>query len=437
MRSERARILDRRERRASDESRSFSSPGENERGFDATTPSLFDIGKTGDIFLIKDIQDIKTMKTLLFQTFLMALIGLAAAFPAERPRLREFGIKTGVLEPGPLNAITDVFGVRVGHITLIEGRDIRTGVTAIFPHEGNIFQEKVPAAVYAANAFGKLTGSTQVDELGSLETPIVLTNTLCVPIAADALIEYTLSQPGNENVESVNPVVGETNDGWLNDIRGRHVKKEHVLEALHRAVGGPTEEGNVGAGTGTTCFEFKGGIGTSSRRLPENRGGYTVGVLVQTNFGGVFQIKGVLVNELLGKSEQGPGSGTGSEGSCLVVVATDAPLDARNLKRLAKRALLGIARTGGYYSHGSGDYAIAFSTAREVRIPHRAEEPTRMVTLLRDERVSALFLAAVEAAEEAILNSLFRAERMEGRGGHVAEALPIEKLTGLITGKEK
>ena len=224
-------------------------------------------------------------------------------------------------------------------------------------------RRKFPAAVYAANAFGKLTGSTQVDELGSLETPIVLTNTLSVPTAADALIEYILSQPGNEKVQSVNPVVGETNDGWLNDIRGRHVKKEHVLEALHRAVGGPVEEGNVGAGTGTTCFDFKGGIGTSSRRLPENRGGYTVGVLVQTNFGGVFQIKGVLVNELLGKSEQGPGSGTESEGSCLVVVATDAPLDARNLKRLAKRALLGIARTGGYYSHGSGDYAIAFSTA--------------------------------------------------------------------------
>jgi len=377
------------------------------------------------------------MKSMLIQVLLVALAGVAIAFSAERPRLREFGIKTGVLEPGPLNAITDVFGVRVGHITLVEGRDVRTGVTAILPHEGNIFQEKVPAAVYAANAFGKLTGSTQVDELGTLETPVVLTNTLCVPTAADALIDYTLSQPGNENVQSVNPVVGETNDGWLNDIRGRQVKKEHVLEAVHRAVGGPVEEGNVGAGTGTTCFDFKGGIGTSSRRLSEDRGGYTVGVLVQTNFGGVLQIKGVLVSELLGKSEPEPGSATESGGSCLVVVATDAPLDARNLKRLAKRALLGIARTGGYYSHGSGDYAIAFSTAREVRIPHRAEGPTRTVTFLRDERVSALFLAAAEAAEEAILNSLFRAERMEGRAGHVAEALPTEKLSGLISGKKE
>jgi D-aminopeptidase len=391
-------------------------------------------GKPADIFWSKELRD---MKSILIQVLLVALVGLAAALQAERPRLREFGIKTGVLEPGPLNAITDVFGVRVGHITLIEGRDIRTGVTAILPHEGNIFQEKVPAAVSVANAFGKLTGSTQVDELGSLETPIVLTNTLSVPIAADALIEYTLSQPGNESVQSVNPVVGETNDGWLNDIRGRHVKKEHVLEAVRRAVGGPVDEGNVGAGTGTTCFDFKGGIGTSSRRLPEIRGGYTVGVLVQTNFGGVFQIKGVLVSELLGQSETEPGSMTESGGSCIVVVATDAPLDARNLKRLAKRALLGIARTGGYYSHGSGDYAIAFSTSPEVRIPHRAEAPTRMVTLLRDERVSALFLAAAEAAEEAILNSLFRADRMEGRAGHVAEALPVEKLSGLRSEKKK
>ncbi len=377
------------------------------------------------------------MKSMLFQIILVAMAGIALASSAERPRLREFGIKTGTLQPGTLNAITDVFGVKVGHITLIEGRDIRTGVTAVLPHEGNIYQEKVPAAVYVANAFGKLTGSTQIEELGSLETPIVLTNTLSVPTAADALIDYILALPGNESVQSVNPVVGETNDGWLNDIRGRHVKKEHVLEALSRAVGGPVEEGNVGAGTGTTCFDFKGGIGTSSRRLSESHGGYTVGVLVQTNFGGVLQIKGVLFNELIGKSEPEPSDGTESGGSCLVVVATDAPLDARNLKRLAKRALLGIARTGGYYSHGSGDYAVAFSTAREVRISHRAEGPTQMVTLLRDEKMSPLFLAAVEATEEAILNSLFKAERMEGRGGHVAEALPIEKLSRLVSEKKK
>jgi len=377
------------------------------------------------------------MKNIFFPVFLIYFIGLVTGSPAVRPRLREFGIKTGTLQPGLLNAITDVFGVKVGQITMIEGRDIRTGVTAVLPHGGNVFQEKVPAAVYVANAHGKLTGSTQIDELGSLETPIILTNTLSVPTAADALIDYTLAFPGNESVQSVNPVVGETNDGWLNDIRGRQVKKEHVLEAIHRAVGGPVEEGNVGAGTGTTCFDFKGGIGTSSRRLSDASGGYTVGVLVQTNFGGTFQIKGVLFSELTGKGEPGPNDGTRPEGSCLVVVATDAPLDARNLKRLAKRALLGIARTGGYYSHGSGDYAIAFSTAREVRIPHRAAGPTQTVMLLRDEKMSPLFLAAVEATEEAILNSLFKAERMEGKGGRVAEALPIEKLKGLISGVKR
>ena len=382
-------------------------------------------------------KELKEMRSMLFQILLLALMVAAAGSSAERPRLREFGIKTGALQPGPLNAITDVLGVKVGHVTLIEGRDIRTGVTAILPHEGNIFQEKVPAAVYVANAFGKLTGSTQVEELGSLETPIVLTNTLSVPTAADALIDYILSLPGNENVQSVNPVVGETNDGWLNDIRGRHIKKEQVLEALHRAVGGPVEEGNVGAGTGTICFDFKGGIGTSSRRLPDARGGYTVGVLVQTNFGGIFQIKGVVVRDLIGQDEPEASAEPKSDGSCLVVVATDAPLDARNLKRLAKRALLGIARTGGYYSHGSGDYAIAFSTAREVRIPNRAAGPTQTVTLLRDEKLSPLFLAAAEATEEAILNSLFKAERMEGKDGHIAEALPIEKLTSLISEKKK
>jgi len=391
------------------------------------------LGKPADIFWVKELRD---MRSMLFQILLLASIGIAVASSAERPRLREFGIKTGVLQPGPLNSITDVLGVKVGHVTVIAGRDIRTGVTAILPHEGNVFQEKVPAAVYAANAFGKLTGSAQVEELGSLETPIVLTNTLSVPTAADALIDYILALPGNEDVQSVNPVVGETNDGWLNDIRGRHVKKEHVLEAIQRAVGGPVEEGNVGAGTGTTCFDFKGGIGTSSRRLPDDRGGYTVGVLVQTNFGGVFQIKGVLVRELIGGSEPEQSTAAGADGSCLVVVATDAPLDARNLKRLAKRALLGIARTGGYYSPASGDFAIAFSTSREVRIPYRAAGPTRTVTLLRDERLSPLFLAAAEATEEAILNSLFKAERMEGKDGHIAEALPIDKLRSLVPEKK-
>jgi D-aminopeptidase len=366
---------------------------------------------------------------------LLFLINLVSGAPTERPRLREFGIKTGTLPPGPLNAITDVAGVRVGQVTLVEGSHIRTGVTAILPHGGNIFQEKVPAAVYVANGFGKLAGSTQVDELGNLETPVVLTNTLSVPTAADALIDYVLALPGNETVGSVNPVVGETNDGWLNDIRGRHVRKEHVLEAIRKAAEGPVEEGNVGAGTGTICFGFKGGIGTSSRRLPETRGGYTVGVLVQTNFGGIFQIKGVTVRELVGPPAPGA-KPRRDEGSCMIILATDAPLDARNLKRLAKRALLGIARTGGYYSNASGDYAIAFSTAPEVRVPDRSPDRTQTVTLVRNDHMSPLFLAAAEAAEEAILNSVFKAQTMEGQNGRVVEALPLDKLKGLVPESE-
>ncbi len=377
------------------------------------------------------------MKNVFFPVLLLALINLVSGTTSERPRLREFGIKTGALPPGTLNAITDVAGVRVGQVTLIEGPDIRTGVTAVLPHGGNIFQEKVPAAVYIANGFGKLTGTPQVEELGNLETPVILTNTLSVPTAADALVDFILALPGNENVRSVNPVVGETNDGWLNDIRGRHVKKEHVLEAIQKAAEGPVEEGNVGAGTGTMCYGFKGGIGTSSRRLPETRGGYTVGVLVQSNFGGIFQIKGVLVRDLVGAMAPGQTPGREEEGSCMIIVATDAPLDARNLKRLAKRALLGIPRTGGFYSGGSGDFAIAFSTAAGVRIPYQPAGPTQTVTLVRNEQLSPLFLAAAEAAEEAILNSLFKAERMEGRDGHTAEALPLDKLKGFIPEAEK
>ncbi|MDH4196453.1 MAG: P1 family peptidase [Candidatus Aminicenantes bacterium] len=360
--------------------------------------------------------------------------GFAATAPSssERPRAREFGLQLGTLPPGPLNAITDVAGVKVGQVTLSEGDRVRTGVTAILPHGGNVFQDKVPAGIAIANAYGKLTGSTQVEELGTLETPIVLTNTLSVPTAAEALIDYVLSLPGNETVGSVNPVVGETNDGWLNDIRGRHVTKAHVLEAIRRAAEGPVEEGAVGAGTGTTSFGFKAGIGTSSRRLPESRGGYTVGVLVQSNFGGILTIAGVAVGPKL--RAEGDGAGPAADGSCLLVVATDAPLDARNLKRLARRALLGIPRTGGYYSHGSGDYAVAFSTATEVRVPHRSDAPTRTVTLLRDEAVSRLFLAAAEAAEEAILNSLFKAERTVGLDGHAVEALPLDRLKTLLSG---
>jgi D-aminopeptidase len=378
------------------------------------------------------------MQTAALFAFVFLLAGAVHLAPEERPRLREFGIKTGILEPGPLNAITDVSGVAVGHVTLIRGKDVRTGVTAVLPHGGNVFQEKVPAAVAVANGFGKLTGSTQVEELGTLETPIVLTNTLSVPTAADAVLDYILGLPGNQSVESVNPVVGETNDGWLNDIRGRHITKENVLAAIRKAKTGPVEEGAVGAGTGTMCYGFKGGIGTASRRLPVSRGGYTVGVLVQTNHGGILQIAGIPVGDKLQGAMAGVGPEFGwradppVEGSCMIIVATDAPLDSRNLKRLARRAILGIARTGGYNANGSGDYAIAFSTAAEVRVPHRAPSSTQAVTLLRNEAMSPLFLAAVEAAEEAILNSLFKAERMEGRGGRVAWPLPLDKLKDLI-----
>ena len=366
----------------------------------------------------------------------LALAGAVLLASETRPRAREFGLVVGVLPAGPLNAITDVAGVAVGQVTVIEGRDVRTGVTAILPHGGNIFQDKVPAGISVANGYGKLTGVTQVRELGTLETPIVLTNTLSVPAAADAVIDWTLGLPGNERVASVNPVVGETNDGWLSDIRGRHITKAHVLEAIRTASGGPVAEGAVGAGTGTTCFDYKGGIGTSSRRLPDARGGYTVGVLVQTNFGGVLTIHGVPFDRKDAGSGAGatggPAPNPAGDGSCLIVVATDAPLDARNLERLAKRALLGIARTGGYYSNGSGDYAVAFSTAASVRVPHRSEAPTRTVTVMRDDAVSPLFQAAAEAAEEAILNSLFKAVRTEGKDGHVAEALPLDRVRELL-----
>ncbi|MBN1271885.1 MAG: P1 family peptidase [Candidatus Aminicenantes bacterium] len=354
----------------------------------------------------------------------------------ERPRIREFGIRPGILKPGPLNAITDVSGVLVGQVTLIEGEDIRTGVTAILPHGGNVFMQKVPAAFYAANGFGKLTGTTQVEELGQLETPIVLTNTLSVPMAADAVLDYILGLEGNERVGSVNPVVGETNDGFLNDIRGRHVKKEHVLEAIKKASSGPVEEGSVGAGTGTMCFGYKGGIGTSSRILPGRQGGYTVGVLVQTNHGGVLMIDGLPFGREERAGRMGDEYGREDEGSCMVVVATDAPLTSRNLKRLAKRALLGIARTGGYYSNGSGDYAIAFSTAEGVRIPNRTPKPLRSIEVLRNDRMSPLFLAAAEAAEEAILNSMFKAETMSGYRGRKVEALPLDKLKAFMEGRK-
>ncbi|WP_080059751.1 DmpA family aminopeptidase [Spirosoma aerolatum] len=349
-----------------------------------------------------------------------------AAMAQMPKRPRDYGIRFGVLPTGPLNAITDVPGVRVGQVTLKQGPNVRTGVTAILPHEGNQFQQKSPAAIYIGNGFGKLTGFSQVDELGTLETPIVLTNTLSVPTAADALIDYTLSQPGNEQVRSVNSVVGETNDGFLNDIRGRHVTKQHVLDALKQAKSGPVEEGNVGAGTGTVCFGFKGGIGTASRKLPASLGGYTVGALVQTNFGGVLQIAGVPVGVALGKYS----FKENLDGSCMMVVLTDAPLDARNLKRLAKRAFMGLAQTGGIASNGSGDYVIAVSTA--YRIPHDTSSPFDDLKLLRNDNTSPLFLAAIEATEEAITNSLFAAQTLTGDQGHRVEQLPVDKVIEIV-----
>ncbi len=349
----------------------------------------------------------------------------------ETKRARDYGIKIGVMSPGKQNSITDVAGVKVGHVTLNQGQDIRTGVTAIIPHEGNVFQDKVPAAVFAANGFGKLAGSTQVKELGNMETPIILTNTLNVSTGIDGLIEYTLKQKGNEDVRSVNSLVGETNDATLNDIRGQHVKKEHVLQALANA-GTIVEEGCVGAGTGTICFDFKGGIGTASRKLPESLGGYTVGVLVQTNFGGVLQIDGVPVGEELGKYDFSNHLHNNVDGSCMIIVATDAPLDSRNLERLAKRAFLGLGKTGGIASNGSGDYFVAFSTAEEVRVPHSMKEREMDVKTVRNDNMSPLFMAAIEATEEAIINSLFTAKATTGRGGKTIEALPLDKVISIM-----
>jgi D-aminopeptidase len=348
-----------------------------------------------------------------------------------RPRAREAGITFGILPTGPLNAITDVAGVKVGQVTLIEGANIRTGVTAILPHEGNLYQDKVPAGFSVGNAYGKFMGSTQIKELGEIETPILLTNTLNVPEAAAGIIEWTLRQPGNEQVRSVNAVVGETNDGTLNDIRGRHVTPANAIAAIEAARPGPVQEGAVGAGTGTIAFSWKGGIGTSSRKLPANLGGYTVGVLVQTNYGGVLQVAGVPIGQALGqyylKDELSKASG---DGSCIVVIATDAPLSDRNLERLAHRGLLGIARTGSPMTNGSGEYAVAFSTNLDVRrTPERRGKPSPIVDLPNDQ-MSPLFEAAVEAAEEAAINSLFAATPMEGNGHHV-DALPIDRVVKL------
>ena len=354
-----------------------------------------------------------------------ALLALTLLAQTERPRARDLGLAPGVFPPGPLNAITDVAGVRVGHVTLIEGDHIRTGVTAIVPGPGNLFQEKVPGAVFVGNAFGKLAGSTQVDELGTIETPIVLTNTLNVGTAMEGVIAYTLSQAGNERVASVNALVGETNDGGLNDIRGLHVKREHVIEGIRSAKDGPVAEGSVGAGTGTQAFGWKGGIGTSSRIAGARYGGYRVGVLVQSNFGGVLTMGGAPVGRELGKY---PFAGAGAgDGSCMIVVATDAPLTARDLKRLAARAVFGLARTGSSYSNGSGDFAIAFSTAR----PRRTGTGTLAHEALPTDSLSPLFEMALEATEEAVYNSLLRATTVQSRSGR-AEAIPIERVREIL-----
>lgn len=375
--------------------------------------------------------------TLLMTMVLIASGAIAQASrgdaPNSRPRARDLGIRIGVYEPGPLNAITDVAGVRVGQATITQGDSVRTGVTAIFPHPGNMFQEKVAGAVYVFNAFGKLVGSTQVNELGQIETPILLTNTLSVWDAAAALTDWMLALPGNKSVRSINPVVGETNDGWLNDIRGRHVKAEDVRRALESANDGPVEEGAVGAGTGTVAFGWKGGIGTSSRHLPAEAGGYIVGVLVQTNFGGNLTIAGVPVyRELQPPKAASAGRDqkrNSADGSCMIVVATDAPLDARQLHRLAKRAILGLGRAGSSGSNGSGDFVIAFSTTNRIASDAKILPPIR---LLSEESLSPLFEAAGEATEEAIDNSLLRATTVRGRDGHVVEALPIKRLKEIL-----
>ena len=339
----------------------------------------------------------------------MHTLALLLALTTMRPRARDLGITIGTMPPGPLNAITDVAGVRVGHATLIRGDNIRTGVTAILPHGGNLFQEKVPGAVFVGNGFGKIIGTTQIEELGEIETPILLTSTLNVPRVADALLDYMLALPGNEQVRSINSVVAETNDGTLNDIRSRPVGRDEVFAAIKSASSGPVEEGSVGAGTGTIAFGFKGGIGTSSRRA----GSYTIGVLVQTNFGGSLTIAGAPV----GRELNAAGAGT-PHGSCVMVIATDAPLDTRNLKRVAARAIMGFARTGAAGSNGSGDYAIAFSTVRGA-------------PLLGNDAMSPLFLATIEATEEAIINSLLRATTVTGNG-HTAEALPLDATKTIL-----
>ena len=362
----------------------------------------------------------------------LTVLGVAALTAQPHKTLREWGFPTGIFNVGPNNAITDVPGVTVGHVTLIEGDSVRTGVTAIVPHQGDIFRYKVPAAICVGNGFGKLAGVTQVQELGNIETPIVLTNTLSVAAGIEGVVRYTLMQPGNEDVRSVNAVVGETNDGRLNDICGMHITPQMVIDAINKAHGGPVEQGNVGAGTGTICFGFKGGIGTGSRVLPESLGGYTIGVLVQTNYGGILEIDGVQVGQRLEKHDfiNHVKKSENVDGSCMMVVITDAPLDSRNLERLAKRAMMGMAKTGGIASNGSGDYVIAMSVAPGNLIDSKAKTITS--TVLANSEMSSLFAATIEATAEALWNSLFMAEPMTGRGGYHVDALPVDRVLEML-----
>ena len=372
-------------------------------------------------------------RTLRFAAASLALLGLAVPRAEAQDRMtpRELGLAIGVLPPGPLNAITDVEGVRVGQVTVVNDSSTNSGVTAVLPHAGNVFRDKVPAAIVVGNGFGKLVGITQVQELGELESPVVLTCTLCVPRAADAVLTYLLALPGNESVRSANPVVGETNDGFLNDIRSRPVTEAHVLEAIRSARGGRVEQGSVGAGRGTMAFGWKGGIGTSSRRLPTSLGGWTVGVLVQSNFGGVLTVAGVPLGQELGRyylrdaldGAAASGPSDAGDGSIMIVVATDAPLTHRNLERLARRALAGLARTGSAMTNGSGDYVIAFSTVHVDRLDDAGPVPNA--------RMSPLFQAAIEGTEEAIYNSLFLATTVRGYRG-VGEALPLEETVRIL-----
>ena len=360
------------------------------------------------------------------------MVATTSLVAQEHKTLREWGFPTGIFETGKYNAITDVPGVTVGHVTCIEGDSIRTGVTAIVPHQGNIFSHKVPAAIYVGNGFGKLAGVTQVRELGNIETPIILTNTLSVAAGIEGVVRYTLQQPGNENVRSVNAIVGETNDGHLNAIRHMYITPSMVIDAINKAHGGPVEQGNVGAGTGTICFGFKGGIGTSSRVLPESLGGYTIGVLAQTNYGGILEIDGVQVGQKLHKHDfiDHVRRTENVDGSCMMVVITDAPLDSRNLERMAKRAMMGLAKTGGIASNGSGDFVIALSVAPENLINDKAK--TLTTTVLANSQMSPIFAATIEATAEALWNSLFMADSMTGRNGHHVDALPITQVLKML-----